>query len=49
MHRLIQVDDTINMYDKKKFGKELRFYSNYKSEVRENMLPPILQIVPRAN
>jgi hypothetical protein len=49
MHRLIQIDDTIGMYDKKNFAKELRFYNNHKSEVKENMWPPILQTIPRAN
>jgi hypothetical protein len=41
MHRLIQVNDTFAMYDNWFFGKELRFYSNHKSEVGENMLLPI--------
>jgi hypothetical protein len=49
MHRLFQIDDTIGMYDKKICGKELKFYSNHKSEVGENMLPPRLQIIPKVN
>jgi hypothetical protein len=49
MHRLIQVDDTIGMHGNYFFGKELRFYSNHKNEVKENKLPPRLQIVLRAN
>jgi hypothetical protein len=49
MHRLIQVDDSIGMYDNCFFGKELQFYKNHQSEVKENKLPPRLQIVPRSN
>jgi hypothetical protein len=49
MHRLIQVKDVIVMYEKCFCGKELKFYSNHKSEVGENMLPPRLQTVPKAN
>jgi hypothetical protein len=29
--------------------KELRFYSNHKSEIKENMLPPRLQTIARIN
>ncbi len=50
MQRLIQINDNIGMYDlKKKIGKELKFYNNHKSEVWENMLPPRLKTIPRAN
>ncbi len=30
----------LKMYDNYFLGKELKFYSNHKSEVKESMLPP---------
>jgi hypothetical protein len=49
MHRLIQIDDTIGMYDEFVFGKELKFYRNHKSEIGKNMLLLRLQTIPRIN
>jgi hypothetical protein len=37
------------MYDNCFFGKELRFYSNHKNEVGENMLLLRLQTVTKIN
>jgi hypothetical protein len=39
----------LKMYDNWFFAKELRFYSNHKSDVEENMLPPRLQTIAIVN